>query len=141
MNEKLPLVGRGRIQGSFETFFDRKVRERRQKAVHLTKRAGRLLKASIKSVQQRWAESDRDKHSTTSAHVYEIRPRADKHSVDLISDALAYSPMWYRGPNAVSDAVEHAKFYSRSYDAVIRVYDEAGNVIATHEQAGDFKEP
>jgi hypothetical protein len=24
--------------------------------------------------------------------------------------------------------------------AVIRVYDEAGNVIATHEQTGDFKE-
>jgi len=25
--------------------------------------------------------------------------------------------------------------------AVIRVYDEAGNVIETHEQAGDSKEP
>jgi hypothetical protein len=31
------------------------------------------------------------------------------------------------------------KFRSRSHDAVIRVYDEAGNVIETHEQAGDFK--
>jgi hypothetical protein len=28
----------------------------------------------------------------------------------------------------------------RSHDAVIRVYDEAGNVIETHEHAGDFKE-
>jgi hypothetical protein len=27
-----------------------------------------------------------------------------------------------------------------SHDAVIRVYDEAGNVIETHEEAGDFKE-
>jgi hypothetical protein len=26
------------------------------------------------------------------------------------------------------------------HDAVIRVYDNAGNVIETHEQAGDFKE-
>jgi hypothetical protein len=26
------------------------------------------------------------------------------------------------------------------HDAVIRVYDDAGNVIETHEQAGDFKE-
>jgi hypothetical protein len=26
-------------------------------------------------------------------------------------------------------------------DAVIHVYDEAGNVIETHEHAGDFKEP
>jgi len=25
-------------------------------------------------------------------------------------------------------------------DAVIRVYDEAGNVIDTHEQAGEFKD-
>jgi len=33
-----------------------------------------------------------------------------------------------------------AKFFSRSHDAVIRVYDEAGNVIETHEHAGDFKE-
>ncbi len=31
-------------------------------------------------------------------------------------------------------------FYSRSHDAAIRVYDQAGNVIEMHEQAGDFKE-
>jgi hypothetical protein len=35
---------------------------------------------------------------------------------------------------------ERAKFYSRSHDALIRVYDHPGNVIETHEQAGDFKE-
>jgi hypothetical protein len=29
--------------------------------------------------------------------------------------------------------------YSRSRDAVIRVYDEAGNVIETHEQIGGLK--
>ena len=34
-----------------------------------------------------------------------------------------------------------AKFRSRSHGAVIRVYDEAGNVIESDEQAGDFKEP
>ena len=33
-----------------------------------------------------------------------------------------------------------AAFYSWSHDAVIRVYDEADNLIETHEQAGDFKE-
>jgi hypothetical protein len=31
--------------------------------------------------------------------------------------------------------------FLNSHDAVIRVYDEAGNVIETHEHAGDFKEP
>ena len=104
--------------------------KRRQKAVHLTKQAGRLLKASMKSVQHRWA-----------AHVYEIRPRADKHRVDLISDALPYRPIWYRGPNAIRNAIDYAKFRSRSHRAVIRVYDESGNVMETHKHAGDFKEP
>jgi hypothetical protein len=32
------------------------------------------------------------------------------------------------------------KFRSRSHDAVIRVYDAAGNVIETHEHACDFRE-
>src|SRR4030095_47933 len=31
---------------------------------------------------------------------------------------------------------ERAKFFSRSHDAVIRVYDEAGNVIVRQEHAG-----
>jgi hypothetical protein len=30
--------------------------------------------------------------------------------------------------------------YSRSQNAVIRVYDELGNVIETHEDKGDFEE-
>jgi len=34
----------------------------------------------------------------------------------------------------------YAMHSSRSHDAVIRVYDDAGNVIATHEHKGDFKE-
>jgi hypothetical protein len=29
----------------------------------------------------------------------------------------------------------------RLHPAVIRVYDDAGNVIETHEHAGDFVEP
>jgi hypothetical protein len=41
----------------------------------------------------------------------------------------------------VSTAIACAKFRSRSHHAVIRVYDEAGNVIETHEHAGDLKEP
>ena len=77
----------------------------------------------------------------TSTISYEIRPRADKRDVDLISDALPCSPLWYRGPNAIKDAIEFAKFFSRSHDAVIRVYDGAYNVIETHEHAGDFGEP
>jgi hypothetical protein len=44
----------------------------------------------------------------TSQHVYEVRPRKDHRGVDLISDALPFSRLWYGEP-----------------DAVIRVYDEA----------------
>ena len=48
--------------------------------------------------------------------------------------------MWYAEPNAVANAIGYAKFYRRSHGAVIRVYDEAGNVIETHEHKGDFRE-
>jgi hypothetical protein len=38
-----------------------------------------------------------------------------------------------------SDAIDYAKHRSWSHRAVIRVYDEAGDVIETHEHAGEFK--
>jgi hypothetical protein len=59
-------------------------------------------------------------------HVYEVRPRKDKRGFDLISDA--------------SNAIGYASHYSRSHGAVIRVFDEPGNVIETHEHKGEFKE-
>jgi hypothetical protein len=71
--------------------------------------------------------------------IYEIRPRKDRRGVDLISDALPFGRLWYNGPNAISNAIGYAKHRSRSRKAVIRVYDDAGNVIETHEHKGDFK--
>jgi hypothetical protein len=65
----------------------------------------------------------------TRTHVYEVRPRKDKRGFDLISDALPFGRLWYDEPGAISNAVGYAKFYSRSHHAVIRVYDDAGNVI------------
>ena len=76
---------------------------------------------------------------TSSQHVYEVRPRKDKRGVDLISDALPFGRLWYDGTNAASNAIGYASPYSRSHDAVIRVYDKAGNVIETHEHTGDFR--
>ena len=69
-------------------------------------------------------------------HIYEVRPRKDHRGVDLISDALPFGRLWYA---EVSHAVGYAEFYSRSHDAVIRVYDAAGNMFETHEHKGDFK--
>src|SRR4029453_562560 len=37
-------------------------------------------------------------------------------------------------------AIGYAMQYIRSHNAVIRVYDQAGNVIETHEHAGQLKE-
>jgi hypothetical protein len=54
---------------------------------------------------------------------------------------LPFGALWYTGTNAMNDAIGYAKFYIRSHHAVIRVYDEAGNVIETHEHKDDFKEP
>jgi hypothetical protein len=76
-------------------------------------------------LQQRFAKDD--------LHVYEVRPRKDRRGVDLISDALPFGRLWYQEASA---AVDYAKHSSRSHDAVIRVYDEAGNVIESHEHAG-----
>jgi hypothetical protein len=74
-------------------------------------------------------------------HTYEVRPRNDHRGVDLISDALPFGALWYGEPDAISNAIGYAKHRSRSQHAVIRVYDDAGNVIETHEHAGDFKDP
>jgi len=43
---------------------------------------------------------------------------------------MPFGRLWYDTPD---NAVGYAQFYSRSHDAVIRVYDPAGNMI---EHAG-----
>ena len=78
---------------------------------------------------------------TSTQHSYEVRPRKDHRGVDLISDALPFGALWYGDPDAIANAISYARFRSRSHDAVIRVYNDTGNVIETHEHAGDFKEP
>ena len=60
-------------------------------------------------------------------HTYEVCPRKDGRGADLISDALPFGRLWCGGPNAVTNATGYAMHDSRSADAVIRVYDEAGN--------------
>jgi len=52
----------------------------------------------------------------------------------------AQGTLWHAEPSAIRNEIDYAKFYSRSHNAVIRVYDQAGNVTETHEHTGDFKE-
>jgi hypothetical protein len=61
--------------------------------------------------------------------------------VDLICDALPFGRLWYGEPHAIRNAIGYAKHCSHSHRAVIRVYDAAGNVIETHQHAGEFREP
>jgi hypothetical protein len=77
----------------------------------------------------------------SAIHLYEVRPRKDKHGVNLISDALPFGRLWYDGPNAINNAIGYAKHRSRSHDAVIRVNDAVGNVIETHTHKGEFEVP
>jgi hypothetical protein len=81
-------------------------------------------------VPQRRCSYARSGSQQSAMHLYEVRPHKDKHGVDLISDALPFGRLAYAEPNA---AIGYAKFYNRSHDVVIRVYDDAGNVIETHE--------
>jgi hypothetical protein len=37
--------------------------------------------------------------------------------------ALPFGDLWYGDSGVITDAIDYAKFYSRSHDAVIRVYD------------------
>ena len=86
-----------------------------------------------------WGNANsRMKMSTTPAQdVYEIRPRKNRDGFDLISDRLRFGPIWYAGPDAVRYAVAYAKYRSRSHRAIIRVFDEEGNVTETH--AGEIR--
>jgi hypothetical protein len=70
--------------------------------------------------------------------VWEIRPSKHGYTFDLISNELPFERT--SGYHYVAAAVRHAKAYSGSHPFVIRVYDDAGNVIQTHEHKGDFKE-
>ncbi len=73
--------------------------------------------------------------------VYEVRPRKDRDGFDLISDRLRRGPIWYAGHDAVRNAVAYAKYHSHSgsHRAIIRVFDEFGTAIETHEFAGNFR--
>jgi hypothetical protein len=64
--------------------------------------------------------------------------RKDRRGFDLVPDVLLFGRLWYDTPD---NAIGYAMHSSRSHDAVIRVYDEAGNVMETHEPKGDFREP
>ena len=75
---------------------------------------------------------DSNEPATPSRHFYEVRPRKDGHGFYLISERLPYGRLWF---HKVEDAVDYGKCYSRSHGAIIRVFDQSGAVVETHEYA------
>ena len=59
-------------------------------------------------------------------------------SAALTGERSTFGPVVYEDP---SGAIDYAKQNSRSHGAVIRAFNEAGNVIETHKRADDFQEP
>jgi hypothetical protein len=70
---------------------------------------------------------------------HRLKTRKDHRGVDLISEALPFGRLWYDGPVALSNAIGYAQHYSRSEGAVIRVYDDTGNVIEGVRARGRFQ--
>jgi len=72
--------------------------------------------------------------------VYEIRPRREGNGFDLISDQLRDGPIPYVGPDAVRNAVAHAKHWSwsRSRRAIIRVLDQCEAIIEDFKALGRY---
>jgi hypothetical protein len=62
------------------------------------------------------------------ASAFFFSPARPLHSLDAIR-VIAWPRFGY------------AKHRSRSHDAMIRVFDAAGNLLETHEHKGEFKEP
>lgn len=62
----------------------------------------------------------------------QVRLRADRPGVNLISGVRPFDRL-LGGPGAITNAIGFAKSYSWSHHAAARVYDDAGNVIETHE--------
>ena len=104
------------------------------------------LLSAFKGVEGSAMKTKRDRQNSfglSNGHdLYEVRPRRDRDGVDLISDGFRYGPIWYAGPDAVRYAIAYAKYrsLSRSRRAIIRVLDNTGTVIQTHDSEGDFRQ-
>jgi hypothetical protein len=56
-------------------------------------------------LKAKWQRIRPPARPTISTHVYEIRPRADKCGIDLISDVLPFGRLWYAEPKCHASAL------------------------------------
>ena len=74
--------------------------------------------------------SPNEKPPASRPNVYEVRPAKTGEGFDLISDSISSGRLRLSKQHV---AIGYATLHSGSHAAVIRVYDEAGELIATHE--------
>jgi hypothetical protein len=99
---------------------------------HVTPREAKPF-TRVNRVRQPFTRFDSWRGSQFRDQMSEVRRRSNFR-------CAAIHRLWYGQADAISNAIEYAKFYSRLQDAMIRFYDEKGSVIQAHEQAGDFRE-
>ena len=75
----------------------------------------------------------------TQMPVYEVSPPQGQTRRRSRQRCLAIRSPVVRRANAVCNAIRYAEHYSRSHDAVIHVYDEAGNVTQNARAQGRFQ--
>jgi hypothetical protein len=68
--------------------------------------------------------------------------RYSREAYVFLRDAQVFAqvkfPFWIRAECRTHHSLQRSE--SKALNAVIRVYDDAGNVIETHEKAGEFEE-
>ena len=77
------------------------------------------------------ASPPNEKQQAFRMNVYEVRPATTGEGFDLISDSISTGRLRLSKQHV---AIGYATLHSGSHASIIRVYDEAGELIATHEQ-------
>jgi hypothetical protein len=100
------------------------------------------IKSHLKYSKEFEYDHDNDNYSNyVEDSVHARDPYQSECAVARIYRDRAAPMDFFVTQTALSNAIDYAMHRSRSHDAVIRVYDTAGNIIETHKHAGQFKEP
>ena len=77
------------------------------------------------------ASPPNEKQPAGRVNVYEVRPATNGDGFDLISDAISTGRLRLTKEHV---AIGYATLHSGSNASLVRVYDAAGQLVATHEQ-------
>ena len=96
----------------------------------MTARRGINLRRAVRQEKMNVSPPNRTQ-PTGRVNVYEVRPATTGDGFDLISEAISSGRLRLSKQHV---AIGYATLHSGSHASVIRVYDAAGQLVATHEQ-------